>query len=81
MIESATISQSGMDSMLTYACYDDEHRLVDQIGLGEETEAEVDEDEILADLGQTCKNVSACPLGSSRHVMVRVMLESDTAKK
>ena len=46
----------------THTSDDDKERLVDQISLSKETESEVDEDEILADLGKTRKDVFACPL-------------------
>lgn len=67
--------------MSTYGCHNDEHWLVDKIGLCEEAETEIDEDEIFAELCQTGKHVFAGPLRAFRHIVVCVVFECDAAKE
>lgn len=64
-----------------YGGDEDEHRLVDELSLSEQTQAEVDEDEVLAELGQHPKHVSTRPLCPMRHVVVGVVLEGNSAKQ
>lgn len=65
----------------TYSGDEDEHGLVDELSLGEETEAEVDEDEVLAQLSERAKHVATGALRPMRHVVVGVVLERDSAEE
>ena len=65
----------------TYSGDENKEGLIDQILLSKETEAEVDEDEILRELGEGGKHVLGGTLGSTRHVVVGIVLEGDTAKQ
>ena len=48
---------------------------------GEQGEAEVDEDEILGELGESGEDVFGCALCTTRHGVVRVVLEGDTTEE
>lgn len=65
----------------TYGGYEDEDGLVDEVSLREQAQTEVDEDEVLGELSQTGEYVFARPLRASRHVVVRVVLESNAAEE
>lgn len=59
----------------------DEKRLEDLDVLGEQVEAEVDEDKILRQLREDGEHVLRGALGTARHRVVRVVLEGDTTEE
>lgn len=66
---------------VTYCGYDDEKRLEDLCILGEQIESEVDEDEILRQLGHDSEHIFGGFLSLDRHRMICVMLQCDTAEQ
>lgn len=78
---SRSIEYGSSKSSDTYRRNDNEERLVNKISLSEQTETQVDEDEILAELRQGSKHVFACSLCSLAHVVVCIMLQCDTAEQ
>ena len=61
--------------------YEDEERFEVELRFGEEGKAEVDEDKILGELGHDLEDKLCGQLCAARHVVVRVVLEADSAEQ
>ena len=60
---------------------ENEERFEDELGFGEEGEAEIDEDEVFGELGHDLEDEFCGELSAPRHVVVGVVLHADATEE